>query len=31
MKLARGETVEQFDSVPYELATPENCKTFLNR
>ena len=31
VKLARGETVEQFDFVPYELVTPENYKTFLNR
>ncbi len=31
VKLARGEKVEQFDFVPYELVTPENYKTFLNR
>lgn len=31
VKLARGEKVEQFDFVPYELVTPENYRTFLNR
>ena len=31
VKLARGEKVEQLDFVPYELVTPENYKTFLNR
>ena len=31
VRLARGEKVEQPDFVPYELVTPENCKTFLNR
>lgn len=31
VKLARGEKVEQFDSVPYELVTPENYRTYLNR
>ena len=31
VKLAQGEAVEQFDFVPFELVTPENYKTFLNR
>ncbi len=31
VKLARGEAVEQLDFVPYELVTPENYKTFLDR
>lgn len=31
VKLARGEKVEQFDFVPYELVTSENYRTFLNR
>lgn len=31
VKLARGEKVEQFDFVPYELVTPENYRTFLDR
>lgn len=31
VKLARGEKVEQFDFVPYELVTPENYRGFLNR
>ncbi len=31
VKLARGEQVQQFDFVPYEVAMPESCGTFLNR
>lgn len=31
VKLARGEKVEQFDFVPYELVTSENYRTYLNR
>ena len=31
VKLARGEQVQQLDFVPYELVTPENYKSFLNR
>ena len=31
VKLARGEQVQQFDFVPYELVTPENFRTYLNR
>jgi len=31
LKLAKGEKVEQFDWIPFELVTQQNCKTFLNR
>jgi inositol transport system substrate-binding protein len=31
VKLASGEKVTQFDSVPYELVTPQNYRSFLKR
>ena len=31
LKLAKGEKVEQFDWIPFELVTQQNYKTFLNR
>ncbi len=29
--LARGETVEPFVLIPYELVTPENMQSYVNR
>ena len=31
VKLANGQTVPQYDTIPYELVTPQNYKSFLNR
>ena len=31
VRMIKGEKVQQFDFIPYELVTPENYKTFLNR
>ncbi|TLU74379.1 sugar ABC transporter substrate-binding protein [Lichenicoccus roseus] len=31
VKLANGQAVKQYDTIPYELVTPQNYKSFLNR